>query len=376
MPSWLSAEDSRWLAGGYQNARGAEHATLEGFVSGRLQQSLETAVGNYIPMKADALLGQASMQRGFIVASNVAFSWPCYPTYFGSKRVYIPEVNALARMAMRDREEVLGSLRSFVEELSVFANEHEQIAIKVVIPDASECSAANPAVALSSDAVTTAECVAVFDDALGGCSNVAVISLPYSRTTDYYEKYYTGDHHWNGFGAQEAFDAAGGGEPSAMEVPGIASICMNGSLAREGLLLVNEPACEPVFDVSSLRVADGSSAYLLRPLGGEALAQQRDSAEFNFYHSWYGEPLSLSMSGEGGGSALLVCDSFGAAFQWLVASDSERTLVVQDLHVNKKGEEALEERVRESGCDTVYFVGHIAGFTSLSSRFPFYFSES
>lgn len=74
----------------------------------------------------------------------------------------------------------------------------------------------------------------------------------------------------------------------------------------------------------------------------------------------------------GSGSSLVLCDSFGVAFQWLVAARCEATTVYQDMHINRRGAETLEERVGTE-YDTVYIVAHVAGFTSLEERFPFYF---
>ncbi len=297
VPEWLSAQDSRWLSGGYQESQVEKHATVEGFASGKLQKALDVAVGNHIPAKAGALLGNAASQRAFIEASNVLFAWRCYPTYYGSKRIYIPEANALARTAMKGRSDTLEALGSFGEDLAAFAERHRGISFKVVIPDISECSAANPSLALVSDAVSTEECADVLLETTSSASNVGVTSVRFDDVDSYYEKYYTGDHHWNGFGAWEAFAAASGGVVADATVQGLSSIHMNGSLAREGLLLVNESAKEPLYDIEGIVVSEGPVPTLLMLGGVSQLMAEPNEAEFNFYHSWYGDPAPLQING-------------------------------------------------------------------------------
>lgn len=374
VPTWLSARNSQWLSGGYQESQVGKHATAEGFASGKLQKALDVAIGNHIPAKAGALLGNAAFQRIFIEVSNALFAWRCYPTYYGSKRIYIPEANALVRPAMSGRSDTLEVLESFGDDLAAFADRHRGISFKVVVPDVSECSVANPSSSLVSDAVSTEGCVGALEMATSSVSNVSVASVRFDDVDSYYEKYYKGDHHWNGFGAWEAFAAASGGVVTNETVRGLSPICMNGSLAREGLLLINEPAEEPLYDIGGISVSEGAVPALLMPDGASRLMVEPNEAEFNFYHSWYGDPAPLQINGGGSGSSLVLCDSFGAAFQWLVAARCETTAVYQDMHVNRRGDETLEERLG-AGYDTVYIVAHIDGFTSLGDRFPSYFEE-
>ena len=307
VPYWLSARNSQWLSGGYQESQVGRHMTAEGFASGNFQKALDVAVGNHIPAKAGALLGNAASQRIFIEASNMLFAWRCYPTYYGSKRIYIPEANALARTAMKERSDTLEALRSFGDDLGAFAERHPDISFKVVVPDISECSAANPSSGLVSDTVLTEECANVLEETMASAPNISVTSVLFVDTDPYYEKYYTGDHHWNGFGAREAFAAASGVSITDETVQGLSSIRMNGSLARDGLLLVNEPAKEPLYDLEGVAVSEGTTPALLMSEGVSRLMSEPNEAEFNFYHSWYGDPVPLQI--DGGGLARRWCSA-------------------------------------------------------------------
>lgn len=84
LPSWLTTEEAKYLSGTTSEVDVRATATLAGFESGKFQTALETEIGNFIPAKATALLGNAAIQRAAIAASNVLFRWEWYPTFYGS----------------------------------------------------------------------------------------------------------------------------------------------------------------------------------------------------------------------------------------------------------------------------------------------------
>ena len=60
-----------------------------------MQAELETEVGNYIPCKGIAQLTNARLQRTAIALSSDLFRWDAYPTFYGSKYVYVPKDDVL-----------------------------------------------------------------------------------------------------------------------------------------------------------------------------------------------------------------------------------------------------------------------------------------
>lgn len=374
VPSWLSPEDARWLSGGYEAPHIEEHLSLNGFLDGELQNVLEAELGNNIPAKGTALLLSASLQRRAIEASNALFGWECYPTFFGSNRLYIPEVNALGRMPAKGRDSFAEDTFAFGEELALFAQDYPHTRFNVVLADISEHSALNPASALSSNVFSSLQSHDILLDSCSGSPNIQISFSQAADIADYYRNYYTTDHHWNGFGAALAFASIEGRSLDIESgVEGLSGIKMNGSMSREGLMLLNEQAREPLLDFSSIVVKGIDPPDFLLPNGVQELTQNVKVAEFDFYHGWYGNSVSFEAGGMGEGTALVVCDSFGAALQWFVANDHENTLIRTDLHVSASGNQKLRDIMELSHYDDVYFVSHAGGFAHLLDRFPFYF---
>lgn len=374
VPSWLSAEDSKWLAGGYEVSHIENHFNLDAFKSGELQSALEIEVGNNIPMKSAALLLSASLQRKVIEVSNVPFGWECYPTFYGSKKLYIPEANALCRMPAKGIGSFSNSTSSFGGKLALFAKDHPDVAFNVVLADISEHSSLNPAYDLSSNVFSSMQSRDILQDTCSGVDNVKVSFLQLDSLSEYYRNYYTTDHHWNGFGAARAYAALTGREAKFDSVVNdLSSIKMNGSSSREGLMFLNEPAREPRFNFSQIEVREDALPYVLQQDGARKIAENKKVAEFDFYHGWYGQSVPFEANGPGEGRALIICDSFGPGIQWLVANDHETTTVRFDMHVSISGDQKLCNILQETQCDEVYFVGHAGGFAHLLDRFPYYF---
>lgn len=155
LPSWLTVEDAVMLSGGGEESSLREQLTLHGFKEKRLQKAVETEIGNHIPMKAFALLGNASIQRYAIEQSNLLFSWDAYPAFFGSSRLCDPEADAIVRMPVNEDDILLADASDFAAQLSAFAERHSELDFCVIIADQSDFSATNPAMDLMSSAVTT-----------------------------------------------------------------------------------------------------------------------------------------------------------------------------------------------------------------------------
>ena len=83
LPGWLTSEDATYLSGGVQKTDFSNVTGLRSLLKS-VHQNAEKEIGNYIPMKATALLANAAWQRGAIALSNGLWGWECYPTSFGA----------------------------------------------------------------------------------------------------------------------------------------------------------------------------------------------------------------------------------------------------------------------------------------------------
>ena len=374
LPAWLSAEEATYLSGGGSDVNLRAQATLHGFASGSFQDALTTEIGNFVPAKASALLGNAALQRGAIAASDSLFGWGFYPTYYGSRVYYLPEYDALAGLPMRDTEEVRAGLRAFAEGLARFADAHLDKDFHVVIPDSWALSALFPSSRLVNDPLDAEKVEDLLRESWGGCSNVFLSIAAYDEPSQFMRDFYHTDGHWNGYGALRAYEGLSQAMPQARSVwvdGRIEGPIFNGQSARQGLMLMDYPADEPRFDMSTLRVVSGETGWVTAG-DGQMFGEYPLEAEFNFYASWYGgDSNTVIVNEDGQDDVLLISDSFG----WVLAQSFGTVYNCVDLHSKVKGEEALEERIAQSDADTVVFVGQLSDYMSFVERCPEYFDS-
>lgn len=381
VPSEYTAQSAAWLTGGVSEVRFRDYLSLESFEQGSLQEAAEKTVGNYIPAKAFVLLKSAEVQRAGIAASNMFFGWECYPTFYGSSQLYLPAYNALAEMPMYNGTRVLArgefeaGLKEFGMGLAAIADRLPDRSFCVFVTDRTATSLANPALSLVSKSLCTEDCVKILREQTANCPNVSIFSKAYCKTDEYYERYYPTDHHWNGFGAMAAADLCPiiSREESAHEESSIdfGQLCFNGTLSRRGLFCPNRsPIVEPKLDLRGVNVGDASAEYakyLLDPDGCNQLVQRGLRAEFNFYGEWYGGDRSMEIANERGGEneALLISDSYGDAFRWLLAERYGKTHCLIDLKKSEYTVSDFESWVSEYDCEDVFIVGWAGNYTHM-----------
>ncbi|MEC4295532.1 hypothetical protein [Adlercreutzia shanghongiae] len=382
----LTAQDASWLTGGIAEANVRDTMSFEGFERGLFQDSMESAVGNYVPAKASVLLANAAVQRLFISASSSLFGWPCYPTYYGSTKLYSPAHVALAEMPMLDETKVVASdvfekgTRRFGAALAELAKKYPEKNFCVVVADRTSTSSVNPAFSLVSNRLSTDECANFLQRQVTALDNVSVVAKTYDDTEEYYGFFYPTDHHWNGYGA---LDAARGVVSAGMlgdiEDPVSAidfgELFFNGTLSRRGLLCLNRPPIiEPVFDVRSMSVEEGASSYfkyLFAVNGSNELEHQELRAEYNFYGEWYGGDRSVRISNAAGGEkskALLICDSYGDAFRWAIAGQYKELYCEMQLKKASYTASDLESWISGYDCEDVYLVAWAGNFAHMKDE--------
>lgn len=383
-PEWLSGEKASYLAGGDRGGFVFEAMTVDGFASGHFQSELEGVIEVSLPCRDSVLLTNGALQYRFIEASNVLFGWECSPTFYGSERLYVPKRNVLVRMPERDKDALLDGISRFGLGLSTAAAAHPDKQFVVVMPDTSETSDMNPASRLVSDPLSSVVVAEVLNERLAAAKNVSLVAPIYDDMAAYLDDYYSTDHHWNGFGAYKAYlmseEALGQVDSAPLELPvesALDGLVMNGSLAREGLMLLNESVHEPIYDTKGIVIEQGVvPALMAGDLARADLQADGFRTEFDFYHVWYGPSLpNILKNSSGTGRALLVCDSFGSAFRWPLGAEYASTAVVLDLYGSEMGNGTLEERIDESDADIVYLNASAYNISRLLDRYPRYFNE-
>lgn len=381
IPPWLSSEEASYLEGGKSPVDFSGDLAGE-FVTGKLQVNLENCVSNNIPGKGAALLGDAAVQRVAIILSNMAFSWPCYSTFYGSERFYVPSSDSLIQSARCDRQSRAKGVRSFAEGLARVAQANPNRRFAVILADISPRSQTNPTVPLVSESYLTFEALEDIRQVVAGIDNVCIEARLYDDQSEYYEYYYHSDHHWNGWGALDSYRAISnefglaGLEKFYRADAAMGNVFMNGSYARSGLMMLDEAVNEPSVSLENLTIVSGNAPALATPDPRRYITDKALSAEFDWYHFWYGPSSELVLEGGGASGfsrALIIGDSFTSAIQWPIAQNYYRTSVFIDAHDSSRGKIRLQERIDQTNCEDIYIVASLDGLRNLEDNHPGYF---
>lgn len=373
LPGWATSESAAYLSGGITEVDVKSHLSLKGFSSQNLQKDIEATVGNNIPLKATALLANAGLQRFAIGLSNQVWRFPCYPTFFGSDYVSIPQEHAVAAMPLPAEEATSKSLRKFGKSVASFAEKNPDIRCVVYVADVSNTSLANPARSLVSDSLSTIE--AAGEIQAGATRGASVVT---SRTGDdmasYYQLFFRSDHHWNARGAALAFEdimQSLGAEGRDFKFKPVDGPLYSGAYSRNSLCVVDDVPLDIDFDFGQevMETARGQVNGNQHVVYDDASEQAK---HWQFYDLFY-ELFPHTRSGVGSGNALLVSDSFGGALVRPFGLAFENVWVRNTLHASSKTEDRLSDIVSSCEIDTVIFVGHAANYSSFEARNPRFF---
>lgn len=378
IPPRLSAESARWLSGGIENADVQAVSNLEGFFSKKLQTAIETEIENYIPAKACALLENASLQRFMIEASNTLFQWSCYPTFYGSSVIYIPEENALTSIPPKEIEEENG-IEDFTSELDKYALTHPDVNFVVyVVPENNYFTVHNPATELVSDALTFDDVILQFKNTLSNTSSVKLLYPEFNSLSDYYQYFFTSDLHWNIKGAaravQEIIDALNLEEMTSGTYDAISNIPFMGTESRGALMLLGDEIQDYSFDDSDLYTEGEGGKRQGIDLHEHYWKASLLDKQFNSYSYFTDLENTTIKGGKGTHKILLVADSLGAAAQRILAYSSSELTHCDALRGEKNSDLVLSEELQKNDIDTVVFIGRPFDYASFIKRNPSYFS--
>lgn len=377
LPDWLTSKEAEYLSGDAANDTQMP-LSIDAFVGKDLQNTVEEKVGDRVPCKGAAMLGNAALQRSAIMLSNTLFQWDCYQTFYGSSYVYSPEETAVAQIPWQQSKQLSQGVKRFGKRLNEFAGAFPDVAFCVYIPDISQTSSVNPAANLVSAPVNTQDVMRKLSEKIVA-DNVCVLGTsPYKDTAAYYQDFFKSDHHWNARGALSAYnqlqEALGWDCPLDVGYARVEGPLYSGAYARSSLCLVEDDPIELNYDFSS-EVMNGAQGP---ENGGEHLAYNNASWEnkhWQFYDLFY----ELFPEVEGAGeehTVLLVSDSFGGALLRPLGMAAQTVACRANMHAAASSEEELRQLVEETNADTVIFVGHAGNYGSFMKRNPNFFDVS
>ena len=191
LPTWLTVADANVLAGVANDVDLSSSATFENFRDGVFQESLQKEIENYIPLKADILLRNASIQRQFIKASNSLFSWSWYPTYYGSTRMHSDKYGLIATPIVDKSSKISSNLKKTAKLYKDISEEYPDIKFILVNPDSAESSFLMNG--LRSNPYTRKMFQNDFFERLG--SKITIVKAWAKSIEEQHENYFITDHH-------------------------------------------------------------------------------------------------------------------------------------------------------------------------------------
>lgn len=363
IPYDLTAKPATYLEGNQHDVDLAEYASIESFTSGKLQSAAKTKLDNFTPARATAITFNAALQRTMIKASNALINQDCYPTYFGSGRIYLPEANALSYAPGTMGSYAQNSWQAFAEGVREAAIRHPEKRFLIYVIGGYYEPAYNPVYELVPFPARPDLCVAIMKSALQDCPNATVLTRAYTSAESYYRDFFRTDHHWNIAGAfaayeqiVDAFDLEAISPGGKWEIP---NFRFTGATARWGIDLLSETVFDANEDFAMLTAtrtdgtvincSDHTAFWDAEPL----------SKHYSFYDLYYDRLYDCTITGGiGTRSALLVANSYRGAIQRPLAYSYKSLTINFQLHPSSKVTSTLEEQIDAANADDVLFVAN------------------
>lgn len=179
--------------------------TCDSFASRVFQDETEQYLADLVPCRDEVILANASMQRSFISLSARMFNYEAYPTFYGSPRVWDVRLKSILPIPTQIndwREEQCLRLASTVDD---FSENNPDLKTIFCLVGSMEYAPSNPLRNLVSYSDRSAKMV---ENLLSSIRNeVSVVDLEIKTESDYVEKYFKTDHHWNIVGAYDGYAA-------------------------------------------------------------------------------------------------------------------------------------------------------------------------
>lgn len=209
--------------------------------SGTFQDKLETFTADRVPTRNNVILANAAIQRNLIFAANAPFGFEVLPAFFGSKRVFVPELEAVYCFPQKRGD---FKLSIYLDQLktsltNMVSSGRDDTQWRIALPDSSELSIANPAHNLVSDPFDYLELKQEIETILP--EKLQFVDVHYEDADEYVTAFFRTDHHWQIQGGAECYKAVVqslGREPIDLPEPFLAyNGPFFGSNARTGIIV-------------------------------------------------------------------------------------------------------------------------------------------
>ena len=380
LPEELTAGSARYLTGTYAEATDiGGNLSVRGFASKELQNQFETAIENHIPAKASVLLFNAGMERSCISIANAVCGWPCYPTRFESRILYIPECDALGRTPLDFNEEIKSALRETAQGMVDIARDYPDKRFVWYLVGGLENPSISPAYDLVSNGMSPEKTADYLEPIFRDVDNVTVLYDDYDNLDSYYNDFFRTDHHWKMTGAEKAYNTIA----SELELPQfsaglkpIDNYVFSGSTARDGLFPMTEDVFDLDADFSYLTELDDNKAFYCKFNHDRFwdVYNSGDPAVVSMFHDYYFDGNYYSggymVGGDGDRDAFIISNSYSGDIRPLLGSHYRYLRSFVTFSRNNRMYTPLRDLIEESNPDDVVFVAQPAAY---ADDLPYWF---
>ena len=324
------------------------------------------------------MLADAESQRQCIKFANIPFNWECYPTYFGSQRLFIPKLNALTYIPQKRSVDHLNKLADFGNKLSEFAKHYPDKRFVVYIVQGYSEPAMNPAIGLIANPTNPTEQATTLSEAAKKASNVTVLTSKYYSLDEYYNDFFKTDHHWNFNGCEHAYNQIAASislEPAKpSDHHSIKGYAFSGATARYGRNLVVETVVvsDNTFDYLEIQQPNGTPYHY----NHDAFFNRSDPGKrYGFYDSYYDFIQDgATVIGNGQRTCLFICNSYGGGIIPYIASNYSSTKYRSILHPSRSDSTLkLNELLNADTIDDIIILANPSDIDSFISKCPDFF---
>ena len=354
-PDWMAVNAKHSNLEG-RNYTKLPNASIDAVMSGKFQNTFESYVADLIPMRDEALLANARMQRLSIVPMSVLAGYNYYPTFFGSSYCYDTN-NNVVRLTPLTKEQVnTKALQNSVRSINDFAQTHSELNYLMYLPGRAGSLSFDDSLGLVSDAAGEQFVLDTVSADL--IDNIPLQHWSPSTELEYAETYYNCDHHWKINAAYGAYCTSasyfGFGDSLLEPDSSIAfdQIEFYGSAARTGLDadnsadgIVDYRFTLPSYDiwVSGKAETEDCINSHERYEKGEWPSERFSGYYADYYHKDYPQIILVRDDDASEKSLLIVSDSFSNSIERLYLGHYKKVYVYDPRYAKQTLSEFVDK---------------------------------
>lgn len=369
----LDVEFPEWTGVGskFSHVEGREltkrpKVSLANVGSHELQDQSEKYLSDSFPIKEQALLANARLQRVAIEQSAALFGFDVYPTFYGSEGAYYAPQDMLFAGPEVVQSDTAKKYEDAARKYQAFSEKYPEVNMVAYSVQRDKSSFLNPLNSLMSDTVDDDYMQEHFFSVLG--NNITVIEDKCDDLEEYDDRFFRTDHHWQMLAAYDAYShimsvlSPDSALVSDYQVVTWDNVPFYGSKARQYLCKTKTPdyITDYIIDMSGLTATvDGESVQV--PEWFEGFDDySNDICSTQVFANRYGEyyhgdrlEMHLANDGDNNGKTLLVlADSFSDNVERFFARNYKEVIVIDA----RKGDVSLGDYVERYSVDDVLFL--------------------